>query len=177
MLNQLQSLLEKLKTNNKWIIISQNQPLLRDSLEKFMEIRDLTERERQIIHHQQNVDKCKRVLEWLPSTSEPVSEELITADKEFFTQLLEILEAAVKKLEEMEKVEAEFEEVKRNKEELSVKLSESETTLTETRQELDNKEQELDGLREKLSGEQTKSGELEGQLTGLVASSGLLSQQ
>ncbi|CAG8827691.1 10248_t:CDS:2, partial [Racocetra persica] len=92
MLPQLQSLLEKLKSNPK-------------------EIRDLTER-----GEAQNVDKCKRVLEWLPATSEPVSEEVIKEDSEFFTNLLSILEEVIKKLEEQEQLEVELQEVKMEKE-------------------------------------------------------------
>ncbi|CAG8465166.1 11365_t:CDS:2, partial [Cetraspora pellucida] len=98
---------------------------------------------RQIIHHQQNVDKCKRVLEQLPATSEPVAEETIREDKEFFTQLLEILEAAVKKLEEQEQLEAELQEIKRQKQELETKLQQQASTLNQLKEKLEQETNEL----------------------------------
>ncbi|CAG8794492.1 474_t:CDS:2, partial [Cetraspora pellucida] len=98
--------------------------------------------------HLANVDKCKRVLEWLPATSEPVSEEIIREDSEFFTQL-----------------------------ESETDLGNTRQQLDNLKTELTKKEQEWQELEQKLSGEQTKSGELEGQLTALAISSGLLSQQ
>ncbi|KLL04392.1 MAG: hypothetical protein MRERV_24c014 [Mycoplasmataceae bacterium RV_VA103A] len=250
MLSQLKSLLEKLKSNPKWLILSQNQPLLRDALEKFMldessltspnsnpqlvtatyhlrdleaSLRQLAEQKKELeehgadlteinqriqrlqttlptwqaqaeqenqawtnqnAYHLANVDKCKRVLAKLPETTESVAEEVIREGSEFFTQLLEVLEAAVEKLEGKELVEAELQEIKQQKGELEGKLSESETTLTKTRRELDkwkkelgSKEQELDGLKSQLEQKTTNQQDLEQQLTALAISSGLLNQQ
>ncbi|CAG8557130.1 15696_t:CDS:2, partial [Racocetra fulgida] len=94
MLNQLKSLLEKLKSNPKGQIetkeklltdLKQRKALLptegqeeinqeiKEQEELLEELKKQEQRERliwesQVRGHQENVDKCKKVLEWLPST-------------------------------------------------------------------------------------------------------------
>ncbi|CAG8465026.1 11358_t:CDS:2, partial [Cetraspora pellucida] len=170
-------------------------------------------------YHLANVDKCKRVLEQLPATSEPFPEEIITEDTELFTQLVSILEEVVKKLEGQEQLEAELQEVKREKQELETKLQQQESTLNQLKEKLEQatnelawqtlnleaanalidfftkafknsenlttrgeelKQKEIDKITSfvlEKEGSEQKLKELEGQLAGLVVSSGLLSQQ
>ncbi|CAG8820377.1 20051_t:CDS:1, partial [Racocetra fulgida] len=64
--------------------------------------------------------------------------------KEFFTQLLEILEAAVKKLEEQEQLEVELQEIKREKQTLETQLTTSESTLNQLKEKLTKQTSDLE---------------------------------